>query len=266
MRKCVFCKCRYEKGSKTSFHRFPSDLTARSVWLQNMKAVDWTPKEKDHLCSKHFDANCFNKHYNRTTLKLGSVPTIFEGVFENSNSCDDLEIADSKNESRGEKIDVVEPQPVVFTCAYKYAMSTSSTTESMSTSSSSSRWQSSKRRGVNRLLSECILEDNVLKKDASTTYESKSNLHDIARNEHSYEASQSPKKSRIEYGVAHDHQYENTPRSSKIAIQRARRSLKIRNARIKVLTQHVKRLKTKVANLKTIINDLNKRNKVSEEH
>ncbi|CAK1603430.1 unnamed protein product [Parnassius mnemosyne] len=230
-----------------------------------MKAVDWTPKEKDHLCSNHFDAKCFNKHYNRTTLKPGSVPTIFEGLFDNSNSCDELKIADSKNESREEKIDVVEPKPPVFTYPYKYAISTSLTTESISTRPFS-RIQSPKQSGAKRLPSESILEDKGLQKGASTTYESKSNLHDITRNGHGYVASRTPKKSIIKYGVAHDHQYENTPRSSKIVIQRAKRSLKIRNARIKVLTQHVKRLKTKVANLKNVINNLNKRNKVPEEH
>lgn len=64
------------------FCRFPSELTLRNMWLQNMKALNWAPKETDSLCSKHFDTKCFITHNTRTTLKSGAVPTLFEGLFE----------------------------------------------------------------------------------------------------------------------------------------------------------------------------------------
>ncbi|CAK1603431.1 unnamed protein product [Parnassius mnemosyne] len=51
-------------------------------------------------------------------------------------------------------------------------MSTSSATESMGTTSSSSRRQSTKQRGIKRLLSESILEDKELQKDTRTTQKS----------------------------------------------------------------------------------------------
>lgn len=64
------------------FCRFPSELTLRNMWLKNMKALTWTPKETDSLCSKHFDTKCFITHNTRTALKSDSVPTLFEGLFE----------------------------------------------------------------------------------------------------------------------------------------------------------------------------------------
>lgn len=93
----------------------------------------------------------------------------------------------------------------------------------------------------------------------------KSNPLESISSDHDYEPSRSPKKTRIQYSVAHDHRYENSPRSTKKRLQQTKRSLNLSNARVKALTQRVKRLKIKVTHLKTLINDLSKRNKASEE-
>ncbi|KAI5643822.1 hypothetical protein NE865_04218 [Phthorimaea operculella] len=35
--------------------KFPSDLTLRNQWLENMNALKWFPNSTHFLCSKHFE-------------------------------------------------------------------------------------------------------------------------------------------------------------------------------------------------------------------
>lgn len=53
--------------------------------------------------------------------------------------------------------------------------------------------------------------------------------------------------------------YENTPRSSKKALQRVKKSLRKSRALAKVLSQRVKRLKVSVSSLRTVISELKKK-------
>ncbi|RVE40496.1 hypothetical protein evm_014855 [Chilo suppressalis] len=89
------------------------------MWLENMKALNWTPKETDSLCSKHFETKCFITHNTRTALKSGSVPTLFEGLFENTIYCQELQSTNDKSYSN-EKIEEEESQPADFPHPYKY--------------------------------------------------------------------------------------------------------------------------------------------------
>ncbi|CAH2262826.1 THAP domain-containing protein 1-like isoform X1 [Pararge aegeria] len=226
MRKCVYCKFIYKKGSQTSFHRFPTDVNVKRIWLDNMKA-NWSPKEYDALCSNHFDETCFIDHQNRRTLKVGSVPTIFKENFEVSESCSD-------DVARIKKEDVEDQKPTIshiYVC--KFAMETPALTENMVSSTSKSSYQSSERNGAKQI-SVINFEDSNM----------------AVSNHHDYKTSQIL-KSRIQYGLSHDHKYVNSSVPQKKALKHAMKKLKASNLEKKILKQRVKRLEIKVANLKS---------------
>ncbi|KAJ8705010.1 hypothetical protein PYW08_012330 [Mythimna loreyi] len=75
-----------------------------------------------------------------------------------------------------------------------------------------------------------------------------------------YKASTS-ENARIEFGISHDHRYEISPGISKNIAQR----LKTSNAQANILSQRVKRLKFKVSYMKSLIKELRKKSKGSEE-
>lgn len=60
-----------------SNYRFPRHEQRRSVWINNMKILNWQPTANDRLCSKHFQENCFYKAGDKTRLLDDAVPTIF---------------------------------------------------------------------------------------------------------------------------------------------------------------------------------------------
>ncbi|XP_069704642.1 uncharacterized protein [Periplaneta americana] len=72
------CVQRFEKGSRISFHSFPSKPEILEKWLVNMKRENFRPTQYSKLCSKHFEIHCFDtERFGHTFLKEGSVPTIF---------------------------------------------------------------------------------------------------------------------------------------------------------------------------------------------
>ncbi|XP_063897521.1 uncharacterized protein LOC110381786 [Helicoverpa armigera] len=262
MRSCVYCKRRYKKDSHISFHRLPKGLEEKKIWLQNMKTHNWSPKKYNYLCALHFNDECFVKHFNRTALKPGSIPTIFEGTSTFASS----------------------PHPSMSTSSPRPSTSTSSPRPSTSTSSPRSTASTSLPGPLttNHLhtsnfilwtLACTILALQMGTKNSCQTYGTASPVviieskrdQEQAVLDHDYEVSSTPKKARIEVGLLHDHCYEITPRSLKTVAQQTRRSLKFAKAKAKTLSQRVRRLKLKITSLKNIVNDLIKKNKVSEE-
>ncbi|RVE39863.1 hypothetical protein evm_015487, partial [Chilo suppressalis] len=108
--------------------------------------------------------------------------------------CKELQSTNDKSYSN-EKIEEEESQPADFPHPYKYdSTCTSSHSQSMGASPCSPKPQSSKRRGVKRMLSENI--------DSSTPGKLKSDLRESI-SDHDYESSRTPKIKRIQCSVAH---------------------------------------------------------------
>lgn len=230
MRSCVYCKRLYKKDSHISFHRLPKGLKEKKVWLQNMKTHNWTPKTYNYLCSLHFNDECFVKHFNRTALKPGSIPTIFEGTSTFASS----------------------PHPSMSTSSPRPSTSTSSPRSTASTSLPSPLTTITKSANIHTSSAKrkLLCDANILE----LSDQSKRDQEQLT--DHDYEVLSTPKKARIEVGLLHDHCYEITPRSLKTVAQQTRRSLKFAKAKAKTLSQRVRRLELKITNLKSVINDL----------
>lgn len=71
--------------------------------------------------------------------------------------------------------------------------------------------------------------------------------------------------SEVQDNIKHDHRYENTPKSSKKVLQRVKKSLRKSRARVKILSQHVKRLKVSVSSLRTVISELKKNKMIGDD-
>lgn len=61
-----------------SIVRFPADIDKRLEWVRNVRKKDWNPEERDVLCSKHFNNECFfYGDGGRKYLRRNAVPTNF---------------------------------------------------------------------------------------------------------------------------------------------------------------------------------------------
>nr|XP_021197865.2 THAP domain-containing protein 1-like [Helicoverpa armigera] len=241
MRSCVYCKRRYKKDSHISFHRLPKDLEEKKVWLQNMKTHNWTPKTYNYLCSLHFNDECFVKHFNRTALKPGSIPTIFEGTST---------FASSPHPS----MTTSSPRPSTSISSPRSTASISSPRSTASRSLPSPLTTKSATKSANIHTSSAkrklLCDANILElSDQSKRDQEQLTYHD-------YKVSSTPKKARIKVGLLHDHCYEITSKSLKTVAQQTRRSLKFAKIKAKTLSQRVRRLELKITNLKSVINDL----------
>ncbi|XP_028614920.1 THAP domain-containing protein 2 [Grammomys surdaster] len=72
------CAATYNKHINISFHRFPLDPTRRKEWVRLVRRKNFVPGKHTFLCSKHFEASCFDLTGQTRRLKMDAVPTIFD--------------------------------------------------------------------------------------------------------------------------------------------------------------------------------------------
>lgn len=61
-----------------TLNRFPKDPERQRSWLHALRRVDFKPTASSVLCGDHFDKACFDRTGQRTRLKEGSIPTVFD--------------------------------------------------------------------------------------------------------------------------------------------------------------------------------------------
>lgn len=72
------CAATYNKHINVSFHRFPLDPKRRKEWVRLVRRKNFVPGKHTFLCSKHFEASCFDLTGQTRRLKMDAVPTIFD--------------------------------------------------------------------------------------------------------------------------------------------------------------------------------------------
>nr|KAF6495924.1 hypothetical protein HJG63_010234 [Rousettus aegyptiacus] len=72
------CATTYNKHINISFHRFPLDPKRRKEWVRLVRRKNFVPGKHTFLCSKHFEASCFDLTGQTRRLKMDAVPTIFD--------------------------------------------------------------------------------------------------------------------------------------------------------------------------------------------
>lgn len=72
------CAATYNKHINISFHRFPLDPKRRKEWVRLVRRKNFVPGKHTFLCSKHFEASCFDLTGQTRRLKIDAVPTIFD--------------------------------------------------------------------------------------------------------------------------------------------------------------------------------------------
>ncbi|KAM8982093.1 THAP domain-containing protein 2 [Sarcophilus harrisii] len=72
------CAATYNKHINISFHRFPLDPQRRKEWVRLVRRKNFVPGKHTFLCSKHFEASCFDLTGQTRRLKMDAVPTIFD--------------------------------------------------------------------------------------------------------------------------------------------------------------------------------------------
>uniref|UniRef100_A0A8C6RBP2 THAP-type domain-containing protein n=1 Tax=Nannospalax galili TaxID=1026970 RepID=A0A8C6RBP2_NANGA len=72
------CAATYNKHINISFHRFPLDPKRRKEWIRLVRRKNFVPGKHTFLCSKHFEASCFDLTGQTRRLKMDAVPTIFD--------------------------------------------------------------------------------------------------------------------------------------------------------------------------------------------
>ncbi|XP_013164470.1 PREDICTED: uncharacterized protein LOC106115587 [Papilio xuthus] len=240
---CVFCKTQYEKGSGISLHKFPKG-GALKRWLNNMKLDNFIPTDNDRLCSKHFTAECFSKHKTRTTLNRSSIPTIFDSKMKLTSSAssqkeDSMKDGDTRKSCKAQR-------------------------------SKNKRLQKLKSQGANTTSNpiEDPLDEFGLRRPIKIEIEEKLNtscsclMTNCNANQDGI-----PVKgiSHVWGTVKHDHCYQtDNPTLSKKAKEELQNNLKIARYRIKVLSQHVKRLRNKITSLKDTNKQLRKRKVIGD--
>ncbi|KAG8172763.1 hypothetical protein JTE90_014711, partial [Oedothorax gibbosus] len=66
---------------------FPKNPERRKVWEIKVKRENFKATDATRICSKHFDANCFDtEKFGGTWLKSDAVPTIFDFAVNSTNS------------------------------------------------------------------------------------------------------------------------------------------------------------------------------------
>ncbi|XP_030042052.1 THAP domain-containing protein 2 [Microcaecilia unicolor] len=71
------CTSAWKKDSNISFHRFPLQAERRKQWIQQVNRQNFTPSLHTFLCSKHFEASCFDRTGQTVRLRHDAVPTLF---------------------------------------------------------------------------------------------------------------------------------------------------------------------------------------------
>ncbi|KAI2567044.1 hypothetical protein G5576_008088, partial [Homo sapiens] len=57
---------------------FPLDPKRRKEWVRLVRRKNFVPGKHTFLCSKHFEASCFDLTGQTRRLKMDAVPTIFD--------------------------------------------------------------------------------------------------------------------------------------------------------------------------------------------
>ncbi|XP_036595802.1 THAP domain-containing protein 2-like [Trichosurus vulpecula] len=71
------CSAVYNKHVNISFHRFPKEPKQRSEWVRLLRRDNFVPSKHAFLCSRHFEASCFDLTGQTRRLKTDAVPTLF---------------------------------------------------------------------------------------------------------------------------------------------------------------------------------------------
>jgi len=77
---CVpHCDSHYKvkSGQKISYHEFPSNSEIRQKWLKNISRENWTPTNRETVCSIHFLPDDFTIGKKYRILKRTAIPSIF---------------------------------------------------------------------------------------------------------------------------------------------------------------------------------------------
>ncbi|XP_044533731.1 THAP domain-containing protein 2 [Gracilinanus agilis] len=72
------CATTYDRHVNISFHRFPLDPQRRKEWVRLVRRKNFVPGKHTFLCSKHFEASCFDLTGQTRRLKMDAVPTVFD--------------------------------------------------------------------------------------------------------------------------------------------------------------------------------------------
>ncbi|CAL1269962.1 unnamed protein product [Larinioides sclopetarius] len=76
---CAYgCTERYLKEGPITFHRFPKDEIRRKLWEKQLRRENFISNNNTRICSKHFEAECFENEHERKRLKPDAIPTKFE--------------------------------------------------------------------------------------------------------------------------------------------------------------------------------------------
>jgi len=93
-----------------SFHEFPCNVEFRLKWTKNICRENWTPGERDKICSRHFTKDSFKDYTKIKRLKPDAIPTLFQNNQSKINSTRKLAIKtpkkreSAKNNSEERKI------------------------------------------------------------------------------------------------------------------------------------------------------------------
>ena len=68
---------RKTKGIPVSYHRLPKDEKMRKIWLNRIRRDNPPQAKSCYVCSMHFTREWRERGKAKTSLKIGSVPSIF---------------------------------------------------------------------------------------------------------------------------------------------------------------------------------------------
>lgn len=92
MPKCLVNRCLTRWGRKNeqnTLHSFSTDIDLAKIWLRLIgynepciealipKIMDRKTRGRYHICSKHFEKNCYERNRSGLSLKKGSIPTLY---------------------------------------------------------------------------------------------------------------------------------------------------------------------------------------------
>uniref|UniRef100_A0A4X2JZC2 THAP-type domain-containing protein n=1 Tax=Vombatus ursinus TaxID=29139 RepID=A0A4X2JZC2_VOMUR len=72
------CPAIYDKHVNISFHRFPLEPKRRREWIRLLQRDNFVPGKHAFLCSRHFEASCFDLTGQTRRLRADAVPTLFD--------------------------------------------------------------------------------------------------------------------------------------------------------------------------------------------
>ncbi|XP_046753081.1 THAP domain-containing protein 6-like [Diprion similis] len=225
MGRCVSCKkSTTEKG--LTFHRFPANEIERQKWIEKLGKPLWVPAKTAVLCSNHFTSNCFERWWNITRLRKGSVPTIFpQAAIKTHISLDEGQVSHKKL-----KVDI------------------STTTSTTPTTSISPSAPTRRMNCVEESSSEEAILPSISPEISIPTYTTPTPKAFTSREK--VKTMLTPKTSRRRDLVKHDHHYEDTPQTSKKKLDLMRQKYESSQKKVKALKRQVSHLKTTVYSLK----------------